>query len=222
MPDLPNRDELEAMFARKLSKANREVLNLIIDQIGDNPKDLSEEDWIRIRQLLEAGTIGALETIYIAATENMMDGVGIGVDWTLINERAAQWATRYGFDMVRDMTTRRRRFLQSSIRQFYDTGMTIGDLKERLSREFGVVRAEAIAVTETTRAASEGQRQYIDELTRQGVKFERYITTNEDDRVCVICAPKNGKDPEEVGYPPFHVKCRCGWQANAVPLGATA
>jgi hypothetical protein len=220
MADLPNRDELEGEFARKLGRASREILNKILDILGDKPdlSKITEDVWIEIRQLYEAVVIGGLEKIFAAAAQDRMDTVGVGVDWTLVNEQAARWATEYGFDLVRGMTDNRRRFLQNSIADFNRTGMTMGDLRERLSREFGVVRAAAIAETETTRAASEGRRVVVRELEKNGVRFRKVIRTNEDSRVCPICGQKVGKNPDEVGYPPYHVKCRCWDEVEAVPL----
>lgn len=218
MADLPNRDELEALLARKLGKANREALNSILDELGDPPdlSKLTEDKWIRIRQLFEAATIGALEATFIASVDAAMGAVGVGVDWALINERAAGWATQYGFDLVRDITDKRRRFLQRSIDDFYRTGMTMGDLRERLSREFGAVRADMIAATETTRAAVEGERAYVNELRKQGARLKNVVQNSADDRVCPICSPKQGKDPDEVGYPPYHIKCRCWFSSEAL------
>jgi hypothetical protein len=121
---------------------------------------------------------------------------------------------------VKDITDNRRRFLQRSINDFYRTGMTMGDLRTRLSREFGVVRSEMIAATETTRAIVEGERTYVNELRKQGVQVRNVVQTSSDERVCPKCSPKQGKDPDEVGYPPYHVSCRCWFTSIAEPIAA--
>lgn len=220
MADLKDRESLEAALARKLGKANRQALDIILSALGDPPDltKLTEDRWIEIRQLFEAATIAELEKVFIAAVEGAAAEVGVGVDWQLANTRASEWATNYGFELVRDMTQNRRRFLQQSIADFNRTGMTLGDLKERLSREFGVVRAQSIAVSETTRAAVEGERAYTNSLRQRGVQLETQVETNADERVCPLCSPKQGQDPERVGYPPYHPGCRCWTTSKAIPL----
>lgn len=224
MPELQNREELEAALARKLGKAGRDVLNEILDTLGDPPdiNKLTEDEWRSIQARYEAVVIGQLEGIFMAAAEQTMSSVGVGVEWGLINERAATWATQYGFDLVRDMTAKRRQFLQRSVSDFFRTGMTIGDLRARLEQDYGVVRAAMIAETETTRAAVEGSRGYIRELERQGVRFRHEVRVNADDRVCPICSPKEGKDPENVGYPPYHIRCRCWYESVPIIEGVSS
>jgi len=80
---------------------------------------------------------------------------------------------------------------------------------------FGAERAEIIAITETTRAAVEGERGVIAELEQHGIRMYPVWMTRNDELVCPICAPRNGK-PIQPGnetngeYPPAHPRCRCG------------
>ncbi len=76
---------------------------------------------------------------------------------------------------------------------------------------FSPVRAERIAVTETTRAVVEGERAYVAELEREtGQRMIPIWMTANDERVCPICAPRNEKPIKDGVYPPGHVGCRCG------------
>jgi hypothetical protein len=87
--------------------------------------------------------------------------------------------------------------------------MNLDQLSERITPLFGRQRAEAIAITEVTRASSEGERQYADALQTQGVRLIAIHQTNTDDRVCPICGPRNGEPITDGRYPPLHPRCRC-------------
>ena len=76
---------------------------------------------------------------------------------------------------------------------------------------FGEIRAEMIAITEATRAFSEGN---IQEWLASGVVDGIKWMTAEDELVCPICEPLDGKegsltDGIEGLKPPAHVRCRC-------------
>jgi SPP1 gp7 family putative phage head morphogenesis protein len=87
--------------------------------------------------------------------------------------------------------------------------MTMPDLIESLDSLYGPVRAEMIAVTETTRAAVQGQAALVDELNKEGIVMVATFLTSEDETVCPICAPLNGKQVDESEFPPLHPRCRC-------------
>ena len=90
---------------------------------------------------------------------------------------------------------------------------------------FGEQRAQMIAVTETTRAFAEGERQAGLELKEKypDVPVVKTWMTNEDERVCPICGGLDGQEVaideafefEGVEYPepPAHPNCRC-WMSS--------
>jgi SPP1 gp7 family putative phage head morphogenesis protein len=81
-----------------------------------------------------------------------------------------------------------------------------------LANTFGRSRAETIAVTEVTRAAAEGGRLYQQQLQQAGFTFDRIWRTSNDERVCPVCGPLDGKPEAEWGgldSPPAHPNCRC-------------
>ncbi len=157
-----------------------------------------------------------LETIFHDAAEDMVEHVGGGVEWDLINNRAADWARQATLDLETGLTENSKQIIQSGVADFYDQRLTLGALQDRLSRTFGPVRAEMIAITETTRAAAQGEKGYADELRKQGAVLKGVIETEKDEAVCAICAPLDGKDPEVEGYPPYHPRCRCNVRYEAV------
>lgn len=204
------RDEQEQAFASRIAKALRSIKTYILGVLGaDVAKDaLTNEVWQNVSQQYAAAVIPALETTFVGAVEVMV-GTGAGVAWDGVNERAASWASQYGFELVKGITDSDRRYLQSAIDSFYRDGLTLGDLTDKIARQYSPIRAEMIAVTETTRASVEGDRYYVAELAKMGAKMRGIVETNGDERVCGICGPKQGTDVAVSGYPPYHVRCRC-------------
>jgi len=105
--------------------------------------------------------------------------------------------------------------IQKVVGEFRTTpGMTIQDVQSRLSYAYDPNRAKMIAITETTRAASQATTSYQDYLRERGINMIRVWNTDADELVCPICAPLNGKTEKEWGaeFPdgaPAHVNCRC-------------
>ena len=135
----------------------------------------------------------------------------LGVEWGLVNEAAANWARQYTFELVKDLVDTSRRTLQKLIPQYFEQQMTQGQLREMLTPLFGPVRAEMIATTEVTRAASEGEQGIAKELSLQGIDMVPIWLTNNDEivRRCPVCWPRHNKPIEDGQYPPGHPRCRC-------------
>jgi SPP1 gp7 family putative phage head morphogenesis protein len=141
--------------------------------------------------------------------------VGVGVEWGLVAEQAAAWAESYTYELVRGIMDTTRQVLQRKVAEFIRTpGRTIGDLRADLAPHFGEVRAQMIAITETTRAYAQGTAFYQQALVEAGIRMVRVWHTSRDERVCPLCAPLDGK-AESVwaaqfpAGPPAHVLCRC-------------
>jgi SPP1 gp7 family putative phage head morphogenesis protein len=89
---------------------------------------------------------------------------------------------------------------------------------DRFARRQLTTRAETIAITETMAALQQGKRAQWDRLTREGVltatDWEIEWVTANDERVCPICAPLDGRraslgQPIDGLEPPAHPRCRC-------------
>jgi hypothetical protein len=154
--------------------------------------------------------------------------ISIGMDYTLVNSRAAEWVRNYTFDLVKGIDKLSVDVFQSAISDFIQTpGMTIGDVMDRLP--FGESRALTVATTETTRAYAQGQRLAGEQLKDEhpGVLVVKNWYTNSDDRVCDICGPLDGlsvpleenfeSGGESIDEPPAHVGCRC-WMSTSTRL----
>lgn len=205
-----HRDEWELDIASRLSKAMGKNRRALLDALGANVEvdAITAALWDEIAANYRAALQPALEKAFIASTNASMEA-GVGIAWDLINERAARWASDYSFELVRGIVDNDRKLLQAAVDSFYRDKLTLGDLTDKLSRQYSPVRAEMIAITETTRAAVEGDRLYVAELAKMGARMRGIVETNADERVCAVCGPKQGTDVSVSGYPPFHVRCRC-------------
>lgn len=212
--DFSNRAEWEARLAERLGKIGETQRREIMRLLGDPPRieNIQPDYWTQYRQDLEAVLGRDLEAIYLQSAANFIEANSwAGVDWSLINSAATEWARRYGYDLVSGLTDTTRRGLQELIPQFFERDMTLGELRDRLGQWFGPVRADMIATTEVTRAAVSGEEGVAAELREQGIDMVEVWQTNNDELVCPICGPRNGKARGD-GWdspPPAHPRCRC-------------
>lgn len=206
------RERAEQDLAREISRLSQAQLDELMRALG-NPPNLANVPaafWTRYAEEMQSAILPALQKIYLDSAQEMLDDTpAIGVDWTLVNASAAQWARQYSFDLVKGITDTTRSALQEKVQAYFETPGTISDLADSLSSLFGPVRAEMIAATETTRAAVSGQAAVVDELNKQGTQMIPYFITSEDEIVCEICSPLNGKRVSEGEFPPLHPRCRC-------------
>lgn len=205
-----NRDERELDTSSAVAKAQSKARRVLLDALGEAVvlAGVTSAVWDEIAALYRAALQPALETTFVAAAQASIEA-GVSISWDLVNQRAAEWASNYSFELVRGMVDNDRRFLQTAVDSFYRDKLSLGDLSDKLLRHYGAVRADMIAVTETTRAAVEADRLYAGELRKLGAQMRGIVETNQDEKVCIVCGPKQGNDVSDAGYPPFHPRCRC-------------
>lgn len=242
MPEIPDREEKEKAYARLVAKLLKTYGGNIFELIGDPPDlaNIPDDFWDEesLRWVAALAPFGS--KVYLDAARQLMEQAPMQVDWTLINERAAKWASTYTFKLVHGINDTTRKVaslelerLRTSIPEFFNRQMTRGDLEKRLQEDglFGPVRAEMIAVTEVTRAATEGELGLSRELAKQGIEMVPIWQTSNDDLVCDICRPLNERAADTYGgennpvwihpetgeqigsddaAPPAHPRCRCG------------
>ena len=166
---------------------------------------------------LRAAVEPELSALVVDNTLRLSVETGIGFDPAVINTEAVRWARDYSYELVRGITDTTRNQLSEVISAFTQTpGMTIGDIERMIAPTFGSVRAEMIAVTETTRAYSEATNKLQGLLRAEVPQLEpvRVISTANDELVCGICGPLEGAPESEWAQeypngPPFHINCRC-------------
>lgn len=211
--DVPNRAELERRIARRVGRELRGEVYDLVDMLNETPSfnDVPSSFWQERGAILQDILKPLLVGVFVAQAEADADYLGVGVDWNLVNERAANWARDYSFELVKELTDTSQQLLRDSISAYFEQGLTIGDLEARLVGEFGPVRAEMIAVTEVTRAASAGEEGLAAELEAAGIHMDEVWNTNNDELVCDICGPldQTVKGVDWTEAPPAHVNCRC-------------
>lgn len=153
------------------------------------------------------------------------------IDWTMVNTEAAKWAREYTAEWIKGINKTTRQSIGEAIANFIETpGATLGDLFDDISQWIlSEDRALSIAVTETTRAYAESTLIAGQEIQKQypDVRVVKTWFTNNDDKVCDICAPLDGMEVElmngfttEEGSieglmdPPAHINCRCWMSTN--------
>jgi SPP1 gp7 family putative phage head morphogenesis protein len=214
--DILNRDELERRLARIVGRDLRSELNRLMDLLGDPPRlrnvpnDYWQNGWRDIQKDVEP----VLLDIFLMQAEGLMAEIGIGASWDLVNTTASQWARQHTEQVLQELFNTRYDHLNEIIPRFYEEGWNLGQLRTDLERYYSPVRAEMIAVTETTRAAVEGERALVEALQKEsGIRMVPTWITKNDERVCPICGPKHGKEITDNVFPPAHPRCRCsvGW-----------
>ena len=210
--ELINRAELERKLARVLGRDLRAELVILMDHLGD-PPDMANipsaywtSGWRNIQKDVEPILLG----IYLQQADGLMTNVSIGVDWDAINTTASRWAGQHTEEILYKLFETRYEHLNETIPRFYEEGWTIGDLQENLSEWYDPVKAEMISITETTRAAVEGERGTVEQLMQEtGIQMIPYWITSNDSRVCPICMERDGKPITDGVFPPLHPRCNC-------------
>lgn len=213
----PESREAELVLQKKLAKLLSSQREYILTAI-ENGEAI---DWTRIEASMRAEVQAVLTRI---ATDNAMAmTLGIGLDVADVNLAAMQWAREYSYELVKNITATTQKLVSAATQEFISTpGTTIGQVADMLSRAFDETRAQAIAVTETTRAYSAGNQIEQQMLESMGLRTVRVWNTATDDKVCIICGPLNGTTddtwPADVrSGPPAHVNCRCGETLRLAP-----
>jgi len=229
-PNAAAKDRDEARIGLDMRRFFKVQLARIIKKLGKKPdiNRLDFEFWRKekealgavlqphIDRMVEAGALTAYDTNPVTGgSGSKQSEMMLAFDWTLIAEEAAAWAERYGGELITGIEDTTQRIVTKKVAAFVRTpGMTIGDLRNSLLPWFNQIRAQMIAVTETTAAYSEGQRVLIDRATQAGLRVEPVWQTTNDEivRECPICWPNHRKTKKQgwtVDWPPGHPRCRC-------------
>ena len=221
--DVPNRYEIERRLARVLGRDLHSELGRLMDYLGDPPRleNVPPEYWQGGWRDIQRDVEPILLDTYLQQAMALMFNVGIGIDIDNVNRHAVNWARAHTEDIMNEIWRTRHEVVGDILNRYpgvgeiiaqgYEQGLTIREIRERLQALYSPVRAEMIAVTETTRAVVEGERAYIDQLEREtGQRMVPIWLTANDERVCPICKPRDDKPITNNEYPPAHPRCRCG------------
>lgn len=217
MADFSERENFEAeiarFMAREMANIQRQVTADLLDAGMDlnRTQILNQEYWSNLSSRIESLLRGKLEDVYMSAAEQFMDSISYAMDNDLLRASARGWASQASMHLVQQMNETSRRHVLESIDDFLADPMTNKELRERMERIFSPRRAELAAVTEVTRAASEGWERVATDLRSKGVQLIAVWQTLVDERVCPYCGPRHDKKQGDgwVFLPPAHPKCRC-------------
>lgn len=199
----------------------------VMEALGDPPNltNLIGTFWTEQRDKMRAALVPELHRLALHGTEALAptkaEPLPILWDEAVISEEAMRWARQYGYDLIRDLNERTQRLVQEQVQHFAETpGGTLGQLRASLDSAFGIRRAQTIAVTETTRAFSQGMDLVHHQISSAGIQMDKVWQTSNDERVCPICGPNHDKKEREwmgvSGPPPAHPNCRC-WVTLRLP-----
>lgn len=161
-PDDPDAEAAEiARLAAQNQAAIENALRAQLAQVA------TAEDALQLQRIADALPESdlrlALETLLresagrgVRVTADKLSQLALGVNWRLSNEAARVWAQNYSYELVSLLTENTRAMLADAIAAWVDSGEPLGTLIDGVASIFGAARAEAIAVTEATRAYAEG------------------------------------------------------------------
>jgi len=142
--------------------------------------------------------------------------IGIGVNWSLVNDAVVNWARNHAAEDVSKITVATKKMVQNKVTEWIESGDPLKELEKELLPTFGKVRAKRIAVTEVTNAYAGGN---LETWKNSGVvEKKRWNTAGTD--VCPICldldqqvVPIDAMFIDSAGMqyerPPAHVNCKC-------------
>ena len=157
------------------------------------------------------GAVGGIELFGLAE---------LGIDFTLVNQAAIDFAATHTADVVAQITDTNVRAFVDAFNPWLESGEPLSALTETLLGSYNPVRAEMISVTETTRAFAKGNKIAWKESGL--VEGQRWQTAQDelvDDEICRplhnTVVPLDSAWDTPVGSleePPAHVRCRCWLQ----------
>lgn len=208
------RDKFEREMERKLGRIWKEQRDELMRLLGDPPSlsNVPQSYWNNVGAAIRKVIAPIFEEIFREQATALITQVGIGVDWALINSRAADWALTHTVNFITGIQNTERQTIADLINKFFSSEWSLEDLAGRInSFLFDSRRASQIAITEVTRAAVQAEVATVNilEAEYRFLNFKPFWITANDDRVCEICGPRHMKEIDGEDFPPAHVNCRC-------------
>lgn len=222
------RMDLERRSARAIDKAFTDMVNTLFPEGYGSTGNFIDPNieanrihraFVEDQQLRDVVSRALQDSVDLGVSVAVMqmENVGFGFDYTLSHEAARRWALTYTDTLLEQMGVTSGKVVGQAVERWFGNGESLQALINDLEPAFGRKRAERLAATEVTRAAFEGSRQAY---TDSGVVKKMMWRVAKDERVCVVCAPMDGKHANLDGVfngnltIPAHPNCRC-W---AVPV----
>lgn len=202
-------DELmpyERQLYRDLKRAFHHLRQMMLDGADEITADA-------FRNEVFAAMRGNLETIARLFADEVQRSLGIAVD---VDTLLADWAERATRSQIDDLLyPYTRDYIARAVAAWQQLpNADRAELIKMIEPVVGAKRAETIAITAATEAATAGVRTYRDALrTTHSLDYVMVWETANDERVCPICGSFHRKRESEWGGlsgPPAHPRCRCG------------
>lgn len=209
------RRKIENAHAPPIARALGQQMDMALNGSMTDPKAVAgrvTDDDATLRKALTAMLTEAAR-LGVDDGANALGDAALGIDWNLVNRDALKWAEQYAYELVGGVNDTTRQVLREKVAAWIESGAPLDALKESLAPWFGEERATLIASTEVTRAFASGNKEAW--AASDVVTGWTWQTAN-DELVCDICGPLDGKDHEmNDDMPPAHPRCRC-WAAPRV------
>jgi phage portal protein BeeE len=212
-PQPPDLSDVERLLYRRLMEAFERLQTETVRAIEQGSL-LDADRW---SALVQAALLDAVRDAANDAALAQAALVGVLADDGQLSALVYQWAmqhTQYLVDEVLWPTT--RELIEQVVAQWRATpNADRAVLLQMLTLVFSGRRAETIAITAATEAATAGARAYRDLLKRDyDLDYELVWYTAADERVCPICGALHQRRERDWGSyragPPAHPRCRCG------------
>lgn len=222
MPDLVSRSKFESRLADTLNTVFaayqlriQELLSSFDTTLGDLktlPPSLYQELQADLTQVLKAALMEAYIEAFTSFDGHLADSSSrVARRGALfIRENAQEWADFYAPRLAKDIanvTENKLRAIADRSPQLPISGLGLRNFIHSL---FGRGRSLLIARTELTNVISTAEQAVVDEFP-EVIKATLIWYTKLDERVCIICEPRHGRE-QGVNWelpPPAHPRCRC-------------
>lgn len=217
MTDFSERDTFEQRLQRFITPKFRQIRKTLterlnaLDSVDMIASLVQHHEWAMLTDDLRAGIEGHLAEVYISAATEFGESLSYAGDAAALETAAGAWAEAQSFALVTGMNRTSQRRLEQVLERWRDTPQTNEQLTRALRVLFGEARAKSIAITEVTRAASEGQERLAEDLRSRGAVITTVWQTMQDELVCPICGPRHNmpRGSNWTMLPPAHPNCRC-------------
>jgi hypothetical protein len=201
MADLPERRQHERDLVAALLTLFASQAQRVLEHPGQIP-------WGRFEQEISQALQPTLATSFMAAAENLAIANGVSISPA---DAASDYSAKVAGALAPEINRRSRQVVDDARQKASDYDA----FAAAVLVAYGSGRATRIAVSEVARAISQGQQ--LATLQYEALTGEVLVPiwhTEQDGRVCEVCAPLHGQDWEVwraqfPSGPPAHPNCRC-------------
>lgn len=211
---------LERRATRDIATAMRELYETLHPGASTFEDEMMQAEWLAANAHADQKTKDAIARMVqegtdlgVIAADGQLTNIGFGVDWTLVNTHAREWAAEYTGQLIAGLDDVTVRGVRQATQRWIGNGEPLSKLIDDLGIYFDRGRAERIAATEVTRAYAEGNKIAYQE---SGVVAGWEWRTAADEIRCPTCKGLEGARRfigqqfiPGVTQPPAHVNCRC-------------